>query len=252
MQKYIISIAIIMVLIYSPGEAYAMHIMEGFLPFKWSVFWILAALPFFVAGLRSIQKTVKENPGVKMLLGLAGAFAFLLSALKLPSITGSSSHMTGIGLGSILFGPAAMSVIGFIVLTFQALLLAHGGISTIGANTFSMAVAGPIVAYGVYRILQRTGAPARLAVFLGAALGDLSTYLVTSLQLAAAFPAVDGGIAASFVKFSAVFAFTQVPLAICEGLVTVLVFNFLNSHCSQELSDLAVIRKVAGHEKNQS
>ncbi|MFZ5647634.1 MAG: energy-coupling factor ABC transporter permease [Bacillota bacterium] len=234
------------VLIFFPEEAYAMHIMEGFLPLKWSVFWTVAALPFFIAGLRSIQKTVKERPGLKLLLGLAGAFAFVLSALKLPSVTGSSSHMTGVGLGTILFGPVAMSVIGCIVLAFQALLLAHGGITTLGANTFSMAIAGPIVAYGVYRLLEKSGLPVWVAVFLAAALGDLTTYLVTSFQLGLAFPAETGGVAVSFVKFAAVFAFTQIPLAVCEGLLTVMVFNFLHSHCRQELRELSGISKEVG------
>lgn len=53
--------------------------------------------------------------------------------------------MTGTGLGAILFGPASVSVLGVIVLLFQALLLAHGGLTTLGANTFSMAIAGPVV-----------------------------------------------------------------------------------------------------------
>ncbi|MFZ5650443.1 MAG: energy-coupling factor ABC transporter permease [Bacillota bacterium] len=246
MGKYGFVAAVMLAVASSPGQAYAMHIMEGFLPLNWSVFWTVAALPFFIAGLRSIQKTVAEKPGLKMLLGLAGAFAFVISALKLPSVTGSSSHMTGVGLGTILFGPVAMSVLGSIVLAFQALLLAHGGITTLGANTFSMAVAGPAVAYGIYRLLQKSGLPASVAVFNGAALGDLTTYLVTSLQLALAFPAETGGFAASFVKFSAVFSFTQIPLAVCEGFLTVMVFNFLISHCRQELQDLACVKKEAG------
>ena len=76
---------------------------------------------------------------------MSGAFIFVISSLKIPSVTGSCSHMTGTGLGAILFGPAAVSVLGLIVLLFQAVLLAHGGLTTIGANTFSMAIAGPLV-----------------------------------------------------------------------------------------------------------
>ena len=63
-----------------------------------------------------------------MLLAFAGAFIFVLSALKLPSVTGSCSHPTGTGLGAILFGPLPMAVMGCIALLFQALLLAHGGL----------------------------------------------------------------------------------------------------------------------------
>ncbi|MFP3422063.1 energy-coupling factor ABC transporter permease, partial [Bacillus sp. SIMBA_161] len=104
----------------------AMHIMEGFLPVGWAVFWWVVALPFFVVGLRSLTRVTRENPELKLLLALAGAFSFVLSALKIPSVTGSCSHPTGTGLGAVLFGPGVMTVLGSLVLVFQAVLLAHG------------------------------------------------------------------------------------------------------------------------------
>ncbi len=240
-SKITVALLIAAVLVLYPNEAYAMHIMEGFLPLGWCVTWGLAALPFLVLGTISIRRTAGRNPRVKMLLGLAGAFAFVLSALKLPSLTGSCSHPTGTGLGTILFGPAAMSVLGCLVLLFQALLLAHGGLSTLSANTFSMAVAGPLAAYAVFRLGRALGAPLWLRVFLAAALGDLVTYLTTSLQLALAFPDPAGGVAVSLAKFAGVFALTQVPLAVSEGLLTVVVINLLTAQNKRELQELSVI-----------
>lgn len=247
MSKVIASVSIYLLAasLCAPQPAYAMHIMEGFLPGEWAAFWYALTLPFLAYGFRSLTRTVQDRPGLKMLLGLVGAFAFILSALKIPSLTGSCSHPTGVGLGAIIFGPLTMTVMGFIVLIFQALLLAHGGLTTLGANTFSMAVAGPFVAYGIYRLLHRV-APRWLAVFLAAALGDFATYMVTSLQLALAFPDGAGGFAASFAKFTGVFALTQVPLAISEGILTVLVFNILMSHNRDELEELSVISGKAG------
>ena len=119
--------------------ASAMHIMEGYLPVGFCVAWGVVCLPFLAAGLMSIRKVLNENRKALILLAMSGAFIFVISSLKIPSVTGSCSHMTGTGLGAILFGPAAVSVLGLIVLLFQALLLAHGGLTTIGANTFSMA-----------------------------------------------------------------------------------------------------------------
>ncbi|MBC7326282.1 MAG: energy-coupling factor ABC transporter permease [Moorella sp. (in: Bacteria)] len=226
-----------------------MHIAEGFLPFNWAAFWFIVVLPFWLWGLRSIQHTVKNSPGLKMLLGLVGAYVFVLSALKLPSVSGSCSHPTGVGLGAILFGPAAMSILGSIVLVFQALLLAHGGLSTLGANTFSMAVVGPFVAYGIYRLVRKLGGSTAVAVFLSAALGDLMTYVTTSIQLALAFPAQPGGVAASMAKFMGIFALTQLPLAISEGILTVIVFNLLATYNKNELEDLAIL---TGESLNQA
>ncbi|AEF93232.1 cobalamin biosynthesis protein CbiM [Desulfotomaculum nigrificans CO-1-SRB] len=226
-----------------PNTAYAMHIMEGFLPVKWCLVWAVLTVPFIIWGLISIQKIIQKDPKFKMLLGLAGAFVFVLSALKIPSVTGSCSHPTGVGLGAILFGPTTMSVLGCIVLIFQAILLAHGGITTLGANTFSMGVVGPFASYIVYRLVKKMGGPQWLAVFLAASLGDVLTYVTTSFQLALAFPAETGGIVASLTKFMGVFALTQIPLAISEGLLTVFVFNLLTSYNSTELKELLLLSK---------
>ncbi|MEK8129535.1 energy-coupling factor ABC transporter permease [Paenibacillus filicis] len=230
-------------LVNEPQSAQAMHIMEGFLPLGWAIFWWVAFIPFFILGLRALKRITKETPELKLMIGLAGAFTFVLSALKIPSVTGSSSHPTGTGLGSVMFGPLPMSVLGSIVLLFQAVLLAHGGLTTLGANAFSMAVAGPFVGYAVYRWLMASTGKQKLAIFSAAALADLSTYVMTSLQLSLAFPAESGGILASFAKFGGIFAITQVPLAISEGLLTVLIWNWLQAHSTEELSLLQRVMK---------
>ena len=204
-----------------------MHIMEGFLPVEHAVGWSVASAPFIAYGIHSIKKRVAANPEQRILLGVAAAFSFILSALKIPSVTGSCSHPTGTGLGALLFGPTAMAPIGAVVLLFQALLLAHGGLTTLGANVFSMAIVGPFVAYGVFRLTRRLGASLAVGVFLAATLADLSTYLTTSVQLALAFPDPISGFGGSFAKFASIFAITQIPLAISEGMLTVLIFNAL-------------------------
>ncbi|MGN7761058.1 energy-coupling factor ABC transporter permease [Paenibacillus sp. 22594] len=230
-------------LLNEPGTAEAMHIMEGFLPVGWALFWWVAFLPFFLLGVRKLTRITRDNPELKLLLGLSGAFTFVLSALKMPSVTGSSSHPTGTGLGAVMLGPLPMSVIGSVVLLFQALLLAHGGITTLGANAFSMAVAGPFAGYAAYRLIMKLNGREKLAVFCAAAVADLMTYVVTSFQLAVAFPSADGGVLASFAKFGGIFAVTQIPLAVSEGLLTVLLWNWLKAYSPQELS---LLKRAAG------
>lgn len=214
--------------------------MEGYLPVAHAVGWTLAAAPFVVAGARAVARQVQEKPESRLFLGVAGAYAFLLSALKLPSVTGSSSHPTGLGLGVVLFGPGAMALVGSIVLLFQALLLGHGGISTLGANAFSMAIVGPWVAWGVVRAARRLRLALPVAVFLAGTLANLATYMTTAFQLALAFPDPAGGLAGALVKYLAIFALTQIPLAIGEGLLTVLIMNQLVAHSRPELRNLAV------------
>ncbi len=215
-----------------------MHIMEGFLPVNHAIGWTAASAPFIAYGIHSIKKRIKENPEQRILLGVAAAFSFVLSAMKIPSVTGSCSHPTGTGLGALLFGPAAMAPIGLVVLLFQAILLAHGGLTTLGANVFSMAIVGPFVAYAVFRLARSARASLAVSVFLAACLADLLTYVTTSAQLAWAFPDPVGGFAASFAKFAGIFAVTQIPLAVSEGLLTVLIFNALARFNPAELRDM--------------
>ncbi len=219
----------------------AMHIMEGYLPAGYCVAWGVVCLPFLIAGFISLRNKVKENRRNMTLIAMAGAFIFVISSLKIPSVSGSCSHMTGTGLGAILFGPAAVSVLGIIVLIFQALLLAHGGLTTLGANTFSMAVAGPLVSFGLYKLCGKLKVNRMVSIFLAAFLGDLFTYCVTSFQLAFAYPSEAGGIAASAVKFLGVFAPTQLPLAVIEGILTVVIMIALESYAGQELRSIGFL-----------
>jgi cobalt/nickel transport system permease protein len=204
-----------------------MHIMEGFLPWQWCIVWWLIAIPFLLMGTLELRAMMRKDREYLPLLGVCGAFIFILSALKLPSVTGSCSHPTGTGLSTLCFGIFITSIVGAIVLLFQALLLAHGGLSTLGANMVSMAIGGPVAGYAVYRLLKSTKINIYLTVFLVTAVADLVTYVITSFELALAYPAQTGGIPASFEAFFVIFAITQVPLAIVEGCVLALVFKYI-------------------------
>lgn len=225
--------------------ANAMHIMEGYLPVSFCITWGVICVPFLLAGFFSIKKSLQANRKALTLLAMSGAFIFVISSLKIPSVTGSCSHMTGTGLGAILFGPSAVAILGIIVLLFQAVLLAHGGLTTLGANTFSMAIAGPFLSYGIYRLCLKLKLNKKVSIFLAAMLGDLFTYCVTSFQLALAHPSEQGGVGASAAKFLAVFAPTQLPLAVIEGILTLVIIIGLESFAVPELKAIGFIRKEA-------
>lgn len=242
-ERRIVTLAVVMAFTCAATRnVYAMHIMEGFLPVKYCIAWGAACLPFLAAGFFSVRRTVRAHRKTLLILAMAGAYAFVLSALKIPSVTGSSSHPTGTGLAAILFGPTAVSLIGMIVLLFQAVLLAHGGLTTLGANTFSMAIAGPLVSWGVCKLGEKMKWNRHVSVFLAACLGDLFTYCVTSFQLGLAYPSTPGGIGASVAKFMMVFAVTQIPLAVIEGIVTVVVIMGLETYAKPELRELGYLK----------
>ncbi len=221
-----------------PHASQAMHIMEGFLPGGHALFWGAICIPFLVFGIIKMKGIVRQDKRAMILLAMSGAVIFVLSSLKIPSVTGSCSHMTGTGIAAVLFGPAVTSVLGIIVLLFQAILLAHGGLTTLGANTFSMAIAGPIISWLLYKMGKKMNLGNKVSIFIAVALGDLFTYCVTSFQLAFAYPAANGGLAVSIAKFLGIFAATQVPLAIIEGLISVMIIAGLEELAKPELQSI--------------
>lgn len=239
-KRFILFFTLCLVFSIAPA-ANAMHIMEGYLPPSLCIVWGVVCLPFLVLGVVNIRKRVKVNRQSQTMLALCGAFVFVISSLKLPSVTGSCSHMTGTGLGAILFGPTITSALGVIVLIFQAILLAHGGVTTLGANMFSMAIAGPLLSYALYHLLKKVKADRKLAIFVAAFMGDIFTYCVTSVQLAIAYPAADGNVSVSMLKFLSVFAPTQLPLAVVEGILTVVIVLGLETFASKELKSLGFL-----------
>ena len=67
---------------------------------------------------------------------------------------------------------------------------------------------------------------------------SIFTYCVTSFQLALAYPSEVGGIGASIAKFLGIFATTQLPLAVIEGILTVVIVIALETYAKDELSSL--------------
>jgi cobalt/nickel transport system permease protein len=217
------------------------HISEGFLPIAHCVGWAVAALPPAIISIRAITKRMEARREDRVLLAASAAFLFTLSSLRLPSLTGSSSHPTGTAVGTYLFGPEAMPALALITLIFQALLLAHGGLTTLGANLFSLGVVGPWVTWACLRIGLRSSEKPRssekqaLRIFIATVAGDLATYVTTAVQLALAYPSAHGGFTASFVKFTGIFFVTQIPISIAEGMLTVTLLGALSASRIEEL-----------------
>lgn len=192
-----------------------MHIMEGFLDWEWCVVWFIVAIPFVVLGAKKVIDLMREHPEHKMTVALSGAFIFLLSSLKIPSVTGSSSHPTGTGFSAALYGVSVTAFLSTIVLIFQAILLAHGGLTTLGANITSMGVIGPIAGYLVWRCLMKTKVGLPISLGATALVADLFTYVVTAIQMTLNH----GQSIDAFVAFMTNYAATQIPLAIIEAIL---------------------------------
>lgn len=204
-----------------------MHISEGFLPISHCIGWAAAAAVPTIISVRAISKDLDRKRENRVLLAASAAFLFTLSSLRMPSITGSSSHPTGTAVGTWLFGPRAMPALALITLVFQALLLAHGGLTTLGANLFSLGIAGPWAMWLLLRLMLKLGCSRDRSIFASTVVGDLATYVTTAAQLGLAYPSPRTGFFGSFLKFLGVFLITQIPISIAEGFLTVALIRAL-------------------------
>lgn len=218
-----------------------MHIMEGFLPIEWAVFWTVIFVPFLIIGIIKMKKFFEEHPEKKLSVALSGAFIVILSSLKIPSVTGSSSHPTGTGMSVMLSGPWITVVICTIVLIFQGTFMAHGGFTTLGANVFSMGIAGPFAAYYVFKFMKKVNINSTVTVFTVVCVANIITYLVTALQLTLIVPYEGiGAFAGTFATFLGIFAVTQIPIAILEGFLMVLFFSYLAAVRPDIVADIGI------------
>jgi cobalt/nickel transport system permease protein len=230
-------------LLLSATPAYAMHISEGILPFGWAALWFGVALPFVAMGLRRLNHLSRDDLAMKPLVGLMAAVVFVISCMPIPVPTaGTCSHPCGTGIAAILVGPFVSILITAVALLIQALFLAHGGLSTWGANIVSMGVAGSFTGWFVFRGMRRMGASLAIAGFCAGLLTDWATYLATSVELAsgirgdAPFWPLCGKIVIAFIP-------TQLPLGILEGAMTAGMVVLLYKKRPDLLIRMRVIKK---------
>lgn len=231
--------ALILLLIAINKDAYAMHISEGILPPAEATVTFIISLPFVIFGFYYIYKIKKINPLYMPLVGLIGASIFVLSAFPIPvPIAGTCSHPAGTGLGAVILGPFGSVAVAFVSLLIQALFMAHGGITTLGANTLTMGVIGSFFGLAGYKILRKLGFNFFISGFVAGFIADIATYAATAFILAISlspdfFPA--------FKEISIAFVPTQIPLGILEGIVTGFAVRYIYTH-KPELIDLNILK----------
>ena len=216
-----------------------MHIEDGILSAQACGMWYGITALFAYPGIRQIKKRIKENLSYKPFLAMTGVAVFVISAMHLPvPVTGSCSHPCGTPLAAIIVGPFATAVISAIVLFFQALFLGHGGITTIGANDFSMGIMGGISGYLCWKVLRRFNAPLWLAGGVAGFAGDVMTYLTSAFELALSLhghiPLVK-----QWMIFFASYGPTQLPLAIAEAIFTAAVLQAMYNRRPDLLPEVA-------------
>jgi len=202
-----------------------LHISDGILSPAWVILWWIVALAFIAVGLIQIRRKSAANPGYLPMLALMGAAVLVISIWHIPvPVTGSSSHPCGTPMAAILVGPFPVAVISAVALFFQT-FVGHGGLTTIGANDFSMGIVGAFTGYGTWLAMRRGGFSIFIAAGMAGFIGDAFTYITAAFQLAISIHPE------ALFNYWGIFMLgylpTQLPLAIMEFVFTGLVVRYI-------------------------
>lgn len=128
-----------------------MHIPDGYLsPSTCVVLYGGTAAAWYVS-LKRLKRMLLTR--VVPLISVFAAFAFVVMMFNLPLPGGTTGHALGVTIAAIVLGPAGGVLATSLAIALQALLFGDGGVTTLGANCFNMAVVGSLVAYACYRAL---------------------------------------------------------------------------------------------------
>lgn len=141
----------------------------------------MLAVPAVGLVARNAQRTMEDRN--LPLLGVMGAFVFAAQMINFPVGPGTSGHLVGGTLLAILLGPAAATMVMTAIIAIQALVFQDGGIVTLGANVFNMAIAGVVAGYLPYRFWA--GSWRKSAIFAGGVLSVLTSACLAMAELLA-------------------------------------------------------------------
>lgn len=243
MQVLLLTISLLLTM---TQPAQAMHISEGLLPWKVASFWFVVALPFVAAGIYQMTKRKKLSPTYMPLVGIFGAAVFVFSCLPIPIPgVGATAHPAGTGFSAILLGPLPSVVVAFVSLLLQGLFLAHGGLTTLGANTFSMGILGSFAGIFAFVIARKLRVNLFWAGFVAGACADFFTYLGTSIGLASGLHGSGSYLSEVSAIFTILAPYVMV-LMVIEGVITGGVLVYVRNHRPDILRRLKIIPPEGG------
>ena len=191
-----------------------MHIPDGFLAPTVTLSTIAVTGVILADSLKKVNATLM--PEQIPLMGLLASFVFLIQLFSFPIIGGTSVHLTGALLISIMLGPRAGFIILSVCLLALALLFQHGGIFSLGANILNMAGIGCFLAYLIYKIIPGE----RISVITASILASIISALMVAMELSAS----------DMFEFSTGFKSMAIIYGVTgmiEGIITILILDFI-------------------------
>jgi cobalt/nickel transport system permease protein len=192
-----------------------MHLPDGFVDLPTAA--MTGAVSLGMVALSVKKATSRLSERTVPLLGVTAAFVFAAQMLNFPILGGTSGHFLGAVFVAVLLGPYAAVVVLTAVLAVQALVMADGGITALGANVLNMAIVGGVVGYfaflGLKKLLPKTVTGYFFSVAIASWLSIVMASIACALELA-----LSGTVPLSLVLPSMVSV--HIVIGIGEALIT--------------------------------
>ena len=196
-----------------------MHITDGFIDLPTSAVVGLLAVGGTAIALKKAKNELDDRTAP--MAGLTAVFIFAVQMLNFPVAAGTSGHLLGGALATVLVGPYAASLALTVVLGIQALLFADGGLSALGLNIFNMSILGVATSYLVFIIARKILPKVRGSIPLAAGIAAFFSVPVAATGFAIQYAIGGTGTAPASTVFAAMFS-THVLIGIGEAVITVL------------------------------
>ncbi len=199
-----------------------LHIPDGFLSVLVAIlFWLLTAAVVAYA-LRRVSRDLGERQVPMM--GVLAAAIFAGQMLNFSVAGGTSGHLMGAAIATILVGPWAAMLVMTCVVSVQALIFQDGGLLVLGANIFNMGIVGVAVSYMAYQGFQKLARGAKRGLLVG---GFIAAWLsIEASALAVALQLAISKVSPANIAIPAM-AGVHALIGIGEGLITVGALAFL-------------------------
>jgi cobalt/nickel transport system permease protein len=222
-----------------------MHMADALLsPAVGGTMWVASAAT--IAYCSKKVRTEMDDRAVP-LMGVLGAFIFAAQMINFTiPVTGSSGHLGGGMILSVLLGPYAAFLTIASVLVVQALFFADGGLLALGCNIFNLGFFPAFIAYPlIYKKIvgnspssMKISIASMIAAVVGLQLGAFGVVLETVLSGVSSLP---------FSTFVVIMQPIHLAIGIVEGLVTASVISFVYNARPEILQSALETRPIGAH-----
>ena len=210
-----------------------MHIPDNYLGPVTCAALSVVSLPPLAVSVSKVRLELKENRELAPMLGVGASLSFLMMMFNVPIPGGTTAHAIGGVLLAVLMGPYAASLCVSVALILQAFLFGDGGILSLGANIFNMAIIMPFSGYAIYNFFRKIGHN-----YIGAGAGAF-----IGINIAAFFTAIELGIQPIIATSNGLPLYNPYPLSVTipamliphmaiagwvEVFFTVVIYRFVN------------------------